>query len=101
LYLNVQYLHGFLDEFGSDKLDDYLVAGMDFKLARDKVLLRTFGIYNFQDNSWVLFPQLVLTPFSGGEFQIGSFLFFGDEDTKFGSAVAGRSTLFTKAKVSF
>lgn len=100
-YINVQYLHGFVDEFGADELEDYLVAGMDFKLFRDKLLLRTFTILNFQDLSWVLFPQIVVMPFGGGEISIGAFLFFGDEDTKFGSPVAGSSTVFTKAKFSF
>jgi hypothetical protein len=100
-YINIQYLHGFVDEFGSDNLNDYIVAGMDFKLFRDKFLIRTFGIVDIQDQSWVLFPQLVFRPFSGGSLSVGAFLFFGDEDTKFGSPVAGGSSVFTKARFSF
>ena len=104
-YINVQYLHGFVDEFGADKLQDYLVAGMDFKLARDKLLLRFFTILNFQDQSFVLFPQIVLTPFSGGELSVGAFLYSGlfglSRDTKFGTPIAGASTVFTKARFSF
>ncbi len=100
-YINIQYLHGFVDEFGTDQLEDYLVAGMDFKLFRDKLLLRTFTILNFQDLSWVLFPQIIVMPFNGAEISVGAFFFFGDEDTKFGSPVAGSSTVFTKTRFSF
>ncbi len=105
LYLNVQYLHGFVDEFGAKNLDDYLVAGMDFIMAHDTIRLRLFSIVNFQDTSWVLFPQLIAKPFSGGEFSLGAFLFgsqfYGDDETKFGSPVAGASTVFAKARILF
>jgi len=100
-YVNVQYMHGFLDEFGEDQLNDYMVAGSDIKMARDKVLLRIFGIVSIQDQSFVLFPQLVVKPWNNGEFAVGSFLFMGKEDTKFGSPAAGRSNVFMKARVSF
>lgn len=100
-YLNVQYLHGFVDEFGAAKLGDYLVPGMDFKLFRDTLLLRFFSIIDLQDRSFVLFPQVVATPWNGGEVSVGAFLFMGPDDTKFGSDVAGRSTVFVKGKASF
>lgn len=100
-YINIQYLHGFVDEFGEQNLDDYLVGGMDFKLFHDKLVLRTFAILNFQDLSWVLFPQAIIKPFSAAEISVGAFFFFGDDDTKFGSPVAGESTVFAKAKFSF
>jgi len=101
LYINVQYLHGFLDEFGSASLDDYIVAGMDIKMARGTVVLRSFGIVNIQDQSVVAFPQLIMMPWNNSELTLGAFLFFGKDDSKFGSAVAGASTAFMKAKVIF
>ncbi len=100
-YVNVQYMHGFLDEFGADQLKHYIVAGSDIKMARDKVLLRFFGIVSLEDQSFVLFPQVVLKPWNNGEFAVGSFLFMGESDTKFGSPAAGRSNVFLKGRVSF
>jgi hypothetical protein len=100
-YVNVQYMHGFLDEFGTDQLDDYIVAGTDIKFARDTVLLRAFGIVNLQDSSFVLFPQIVVKPWNAAEMSVGAFLFLGDNDTKFGSPAAGRSNVFFRGRVSF
>lgn len=105
-YINIQYLHGFLDEFGSGNLENYLVAGMDFKLAHDVVLIRLFGIVNLDDGSFVLFPQLTFTPFSGGEITLAAFLFSSllsdsDPSKKFESPAVGDSTILLKARASF
>lgn len=100
-YVNVQYLHGFVDEFGSAHLDDYVVAGSDFKFFDDQLLLRLFAIVAFQDGSTVLYPQISVTPFAAAELTLGAFFYFGDEDTKFGSPLTGPSTVFARAKMSF
>lgn len=103
-YINVQYLHGFIDEFGADDLEDYLVGNMDFKMANQRVTLRIAAILNFQDQSHVIFPQLIIKPFTGAEFTVGAFLYSGlwaNKATKFGSPVAGQSTVFTRARFSF
>jgi Protein of unknown function (DUF1302) len=72
LYANVQYLHGFIDEFGSGKafhtrrdptdknefprteqrMGDYLVAGIDAKLFSDVLLLRLFGVVKLPSFDW-------------------------------------------------
>ncbi len=106
LYINVQYLHGFLDEFGAGALHDYLVAGADFKLATDRVLLRLFPIFDLTDGSYVLFPQLTFKPWTGGELSVGAFLYSSlftgyDESTKFGSRAAGTSSVFVQARALF
>ncbi len=105
MYVNAQYLHGFIDEFGTESLDDYIVGGMDFKLLRDKLTIRLFSIVNITDSSFVLFPQLIIKPFSAGEISVGGFLFSGlfdlPSDTKFGSPIVGASTVFAKARFSF
>jgi hypothetical protein len=64
VYVNIQYVHGFIDEFGSgrvarprkDAIDvtaqprvearigDYVVAGVDVKLLSERLLLRLFGV---------------------------------------------------------
>lgn len=63
-YLNIQYVHGFIDEFGAgraarprrnsidiredprveSRLGDYIVAGVDVKTLHDRLLLRLFGV---------------------------------------------------------
>lgn len=64
VYVNFQYVHGFIDEFGAgraprprrdpqdvseqprweSRLGDYLVAGMDIKTLQDRLLFRFFGV---------------------------------------------------------
>jgi len=105
LYLNVQYLHGFVDEFGARELGNYIVAGGDFKLDHDRVLLRFFNIFDLDDGTYVLYPQLVIKPWGWGEISIGSFVYSSsfngfDETTKFESRAAGRSSVFLMARAS-
>ncbi|PIE18404.1 MAG: hypothetical protein CSA66_04795 [Proteobacteria bacterium] len=103
LYLNVQYLHGFIDEFGARELDDYLVAGGDIKLAHDQVLIRFFNVFNLQDGSFVLYPQLSVKPWQGGELILGTFIYSSaltgfDEANKFDSRAAGQTSVFVQAR---
>ena len=44
LYANVQYLYGFVDEFGIDFLHSYLVGDLDFKPFGESYLLRLAGV---------------------------------------------------------
>lgn len=64
VYLNVQYVHGFIDEFGAGRaarprrdsinlaespriearVGDYIVAGVDVKALREQLLFRLFGV---------------------------------------------------------
>jgi hypothetical protein len=65
VYLNFQYVHGFIDEFGAGRsprprrnprdineaprfearVGDYLVAGLDLKFFSDRLLCRLFGVF--------------------------------------------------------
>jgi hypothetical protein len=64
LYTNVQYVHGFIDEFGAgvqtyakqgahpgdaprveDRIGDYMVVGADLKLFNEALLVRLFGAF--------------------------------------------------------
>ncbi|MFT7579759.1 MAG: hypothetical protein ACI9MR_001425 [Myxococcota bacterium] len=106
LYLNVQYLHGFVDEFGSEsELDDYIVAGGDLKLDHDRVLLRFFNIVSITDGSWVVFPKLVFRPWDSADLAVGALVFSSaangfSANKKFGSPVNGHSTIFFQATAS-
>ena len=114
-----------MDEFGANKLGDYLVAGMDFKMLRDKLLFRLFGLVKFpvscdtdrfglclddsgpgarrrrEAASGALFPQIIVAPVNGAEFTVGAFLYFGAKNTKFGSPTTGASTVFARARILF
>ncbi len=100
-YLNAQYLHGFVDEFGADNLNDYVVAGSDLKFFNDQMTLRLFGIYQMQDQSYVVYPAIMNRFWDGAEVQLGAFWMGGAEDSKFGGAPAGQSRVFFKGKYSF
>jgi hypothetical protein len=65
VYVNVQYVHGFIDEFGAgraarprrnaidlaesprveSRIGDYIVAGVDIKALREALLFRLFGVF--------------------------------------------------------
>jgi len=100
-YLNLQYLHGFVDEFGADNLNDYIVAANDLKFMSDRVLLRLATIYQVQDKSYVVYPQLTSTHWQNTALSLGAFIMGGAEDSKFGSPAAGQSRMFFSAKHSF
>lgn len=88
VYVNVQYVHGFIDEFGAGRvarprknaidlaeqpriearIGDYVVAGLDVKLLNERLLLRLFGVLklptiDLQSRLWDDFaPTGVLFP---------------------------------------
>jgi hypothetical protein len=133
VYVNLQYVHGFIDEFGAgraprprrdpaniaeqprweSRIGDYIVAGLDVKALRDRLLFRFFGVVKlpsvdlgtrlFDDYSptGVLFPQIVWTVWDATELMVGGFIMLGDRSTKFGEPAAGGTEIFAKAKVSF
>jgi hypothetical protein len=130
VYVNVQYVHGFIDEFGAgtvarptlgpddkprveQRIGDYIVAGCDAKLLSDTLLLRFFGVVKVPSINWdtksfddykftaVLFPQIAWAVWDATELSIGAFVFLGDRTTKFGDPAAGASELFAKAKFTY
>jgi hypothetical protein len=127
LYGNFQYVYGFIDEFGAGRqfyarpnavigdpargearIGHYLVAGADLKLFNDQLLLRFFGAFKVpqvgdQDPHFtaVLFPQIVWAVWDATELSLGSFVFLGPRDSKFGDPAAGATELFLKAKFTY
>ena len=100
-YVNLQYLHGFVDEIGSDNLHDYLVGGSNFTFLSNTLTLRMFSIFQFQDKSTVIYPQVILQPWPNTELTAGAFVFVGEDDSKFGSRITGPSTFFLKGRYNF
>jgi hypothetical protein len=127
LYTNLQYVYGFIDEFGWGKqsyirpgegvggltrtearIGHYLVAGADLKFFNDALLIRFFGAFKVpqigdQSPSFtaVLFPQIAWAVWDATELSLGAFVFLGDSDTKFGDPASGASELFLKAKFTY
>jgi hypothetical protein len=125
LYCNMQYVYGFIDEFGwgkqprpganpgdrprvESRLGHYLVAGLDLKLFQDALLLRFFGAFKVPQHddpdpkfTAVLFPQISWTVWDGTELTLASFVFLGDRSTKFGDPASGATELVLKAKFSY
>jgi hypothetical protein len=127
IYSNLQYVYGFIDEFGAGKqcyalpgahvgdeprcesrIGHYLVVGSDIKLFSDQLLIRLFGAFKvpqLDDESpkftAVLFPQIAWAVWDATELSLGAFVFLGERDTKFGDPAAGASELFMKARFTY
>jgi hypothetical protein len=127
LYSNLQYVYGFIDEFGAGKtcfaregavpgdiprcearIGHYFVVGSDIKLFNDQLLLRLFGAFKVpqigdQDPKFtaVLFPQVAWAVWDATELTVGAFVFLGDRDTKFGDPAAGATEIFMKARFTY
>jgi hypothetical protein len=123
-YMNVQYLYGFVDEFGADDLNHFVVLVNDYKLFNESVIARTSVILGFEDLSildadgvaevddegvertgttisGVIYPNLIINAIENTELNLGAFIYFGRDDTKFGSPLAGSNMFYMKAKYSF
>lgn len=100
-YVNAQYMHGFVDEFGSARLNDYLVAVNDFKFFADSLLVRLVMMHQFQDGSSVIYPQLTSTFLENTELTVGGMVYVGEKLSKFGTPAAGPNLAFARARFSF
>ncbi|MGI5828563.1 MAG: hypothetical protein ACOX8U_00110 [Bradymonadia bacterium] len=101
LYFNIQYLHGFVDEFGASNLGNYLVAGADIKFFNEQMLLRIFSILQLTEPSAILYPALSFRFWPGTEIAAGALLHFGSNDSKFGNRVVGPNFVYLQGKYSF
>ncbi len=100
-YVNVQYMHGFVDEFGSERLNDYIVGVNDFKLMADKLLIRFVVMRQAQDGSMTVLPQLTTTYWDSTELTLGGLAYIGEKVSKFGTPAAGPNLAFLRARFSF
>jgi hypothetical protein len=107
VYVQGQYLRGFIDEFGVDHIGNYLVAGTDLIFFGRHLIVRLFGVVDFptdseDEGSYVVFPAVLMTPPWGFvTFELGSFVLIGGKETKFGQPAAGTSIAFLKATGTF
>ncbi len=119
-YLNVLFIHGFVDEFNDAYgLHNYLSVTPEFKILRDTLKLRLASIVDLTDDSYVLYPQLTWVVLPSVETTLGAFWLGGPivppsssggesieiidyaARSKFGQPAAGRSVAFLKVKVTW
>ncbi len=119
VYVQAQYLRGFINEFGAGHMGNYLVGGGDLIFFGRKLVFRVFGLVDFPSNnpsklrnaegtlirggpSGVLAPALLFAPPWGYvNFELGGFALFGANKTYFGQSAAGSSIAYFKVIGSF
>jgi hypothetical protein len=107
VYVQAQYLRGFIDDFGARNIGNYLVAGSDLVFFGRHLIFRFFAVTDFPKNrsdraSLVLAPNIIMVPPWGyATLELGGFAFIGGNDTKFGQAAVGSSIAYVKIAGAF
>ncbi len=107
-YLNVQYLHGFINERGTDNLNDYFFVQLDKKFFNDKLkiapLAGGFIVSDWNDvgNNYALvyIPGISYMATDNAEITLSAALFNGKGDNMFASMKDYNMMMF-KLKYSF
>jgi hypothetical protein len=108
LYLNAQFLHGFVHERGKDSLNDYLTFRLEKKFFNDKLKIVPFGgaasITDWDDyrNNFGLVanPEVAYYPYDNIEMVFGAYLLDGKGINIF-SSLKEKDEIYFKGKVSF
>jgi hypothetical protein len=108
LYVNVQYMHGYIHERGVDNLNDYFVLRLEKKYMYDKLKLAPVSamveIPNWDDieNNYgiALGSEISYYPYDAFELTIGSYILDGKGDSIF-SAIKENDEVFFKLKYNF
>jgi hypothetical protein len=107
VYVNAQYIHGFVQERG-DSLEDYIMSNVDWSLLNNKLKVSPLGLgleikdfRNFSD-SYALIgqPQVTWFPIDNAELCLGVRLIYGKAGTYFGT-VTGDDEAYVKIMYSF
>ena len=107
VYLQTQYLRGFIDDFGASNIGNYLMAGTDLVFFGRHLIFRFFTVTDFPEDrsdraSVVLAPNIIMVPPWGyATLELGGFAFIGRQDTKFGQAAVGSSIAYLKIAGAF
>lgn len=105
LYLNLQYLHGFLHERGRENLKNYFTFNFEKRYMNDKVKFNFLsGGVEFKklkgDYAIIYNPQLSFTPVDNFEFSVGGRFIESRGKTTFGK-LKDRDEVYVKVKYSF
>jgi len=116
VYLQGQYLRGFIDEFGAGNIGNYLVVGSELVFFGRHLIVRTFAVVDFPSGkqdaaSTVIAPSLIMVPPWGFvTLEIGGFAFVSEASkskdkslnrTKFGQSATGSSIVYFKVAGQF
>lgn len=101
LYVNMQYIYGFVDEFGASDLGHYLMINGDFKAFNEQMLFRLSVVMQLTEPSAIIMPSFSFRFWPGTELIAGALLHAGTDDSTFGNRVAGPNYVFLQAKYSF
>jgi len=108
IYVNVQYLHGFVHERGSENLEDYLLFGSEWILLNNKIKIMPVAgaitvkdFSNIRDNFAVVYaPEISYRPNDNAELSVGMRLIEGSDNTTFGQ-LKDNDEIYFKVKYSF
>ncbi|MEW6515352.1 MAG: DUF1302 family protein [candidate division FCPU426 bacterium] len=108
VYVNVQYLHGFVHERSGGALGNFVFMNLDWDAVPDVLKLTPVGggleirdVERFWDHySFVAMPQAEYKPFDNVSLLLGARWIWGAPGTIFGQA-ADLDEVFLKAKYSF
>lgn len=100
-YINMQYIYGFVDEFGDNDLEHYLMVNTDFKMLNEQMLLRLSLVMNLIDPSAIFMPSLTFGFWQGASLVAGGLFHFGEDSSTFGNRTTGPNYIFLQAKYSF
>jgi hypothetical protein len=105
MYLNLQYLHGFLHERGRENLKNYFTFNFEKRYVSDKVKFNFLsGGVEFKrlkgDYAIIYNPQLSFAPVDNFEFSVGGRFIESRGKTTFGK-LKDRDEVYVKVKYSF
>jgi len=108
IYLNTQFLHGFIHERGNDDLNDYLTFRIEKKFFNDELKIVPIGgaisvtdRNDYKNNyGFVANPEITYYPYDNIELSFGAYIIDGKGSNMF-SRLKGNDEVYFKAKVSF
>jgi hypothetical protein len=107
IYLNGQFIHGFVHELGRDALHDYLVGGVEKKFRNETLKLTLAAALEVpditdpgDDYAIVGMPEIAYYPWDGSEVKIGVHLIGGSGQTNFGQ-LTGMDDVYLAFKYAF
>ncbi|MCK4653335.1 MAG: hypothetical protein KAU01_02700 [Candidatus Cloacimonetes bacterium] len=108
IYLNTQYLHGFVHERGNDDLNDYLTFRFEKKFFNDELKIVPLGgavsVTDWDDYrnnyGFVANPEITYYPYDNVEIITGAYILNGKGSNMF-SSLKDNDEMYFKAKVSF
>lgn len=108
IYINAQYLHGFIHERGKNNLENYVMFSIERKFFDDKLKISPISgaveIRDFEDieNNYalILSPEIAYYPVDNAELTLGARFIDGKSATTFGK-MKDNDEMYLKVKYSF